>query len=207
MAFGKAYLIRPPRAYRWVFADAVFRKDETEKKVYLTFDDGPHIEATSVALRVLEEHGIKATFFVLGTNAQKHPELVEMIRSKGHQIGNHGMEHVNGWSTNSEAFIKDALAGKSITDSNLFRPPYGKLKLSQYWGLKKSEKIIFWDVISGDFDTTIDANTVVRNVIDNVRNGSIIVMHDSQKALKNMEGSLSTIIQELKKMGYQFGTL
>lgn len=207
MTLAKGYLIRPPKAYRWIFPEALFRKDASVKKVYLTFDDGPHPEATQVALGVLESHGIQATFFMLGKNAKRHPELMERVRNRGHRIGNHGMLHLDGWTSSTDNFEKDVQEGKKITGSSLFRPPYGKLSLSQYRRIKQSEEIVFWDVISGDFDRTINAQQVFTNVVDNVRNGSIIVMHDSEKAKENMAGSLSQIIEELKIQGYEFGLL
>lgn len=201
------YLIRPPRVYRWLFKEAVFRKDTNEKIVYLTFDDGPDPEATEYVLGVLSEHDIKATFFILGKNAKAHPTLIEILRSRGHAIGNHGMNHLNGWTTPTADYIADLEEGKKATNSHLFRPAYGKLTLSQYNGIKRNNTIAFWDVISGDFDQTINGKAVVTNVMGNVRNGSIIVMHDSPKAMKNLRDSLSPIIVALKKKGFEFGTL
>ncbi|MBL4586438.1 MAG: polysaccharide deacetylase family protein [Flavobacteriales bacterium] len=201
------YLIRPPRVYRWLFKEAVFRKDPDKKVVYLTFDDGPHPEATELVLRVLQEHEVKATFFMLGKNVEKYPTVVEQVRQQGHIIGNHGMDHLNGWVTDTNSYTADYLEGKRLIGTDLFRPAYGKLTLSQYNILKKDNIIVFWDVISGDFDTTIGEKTVTDNVLRNVRNGSIIVMHDSQKAMKNLKGSLNGIIEELKKKGFEFGAL
>lgn len=207
MAFGSAYLIRPPQVYRWIYSEAIFRKRTDQKKVYLTFDDGPHPEATPAALRVLESHGVKATFFVLGNNAKQHPELMAELRRGGHQIGNHGMNHLNGWQTSTEAYVKDLNEGKVETKSDLFRPAYGKLTLGQYNQIKKTNEIILWDVISGDFDQSINAAKVIENVLDNVRDGSVIVMHDSKKAYKNMIGSLDKIIEKLNKEGFEFDLL
>lgn len=201
------YLIRPPKVYRWLFKQAIFRENPDEKVVYLTFDDGPHPEATPYVLSVLESHGIKATFFVLGKNVKKHPSLFGRLKEEGHSIGNHGMNHSNGWTTATDEYVKDVVLGKQVTESNLFRPPYGKLSISQYNRLVKTEKIVFWDVISGDFDSKTDNQTVVRNVLNNVRNGSVIVMHDSKKAMNSLMGSMNEIIIELKQKGYSFGVL
>ena len=201
------YLIRPPKVYRWLFKKAVFRENPSEKTVYLTFDDGPHPEATPYVLSVLKSHGIKATFFVLGKNVNEHTELFEKLKAEGHGIGNHGMNHRSGWTTAIDEYIEDVALGKQITKSNLFRPPYGKLTILQYNRLVETEKIVFWDVISGDFDQKIDEVTVVNNVLKNVRNGSIIVMHDSKKAMNNVMGSMNEIIIELKEKGYAFGVL
>ncbi len=201
------YLIRPPKVYRWLFKEAVFRMEPEEKTVYLTFDDGPHPETTEHVLDVLREHRVKATFFMLGKNVARYPQLKQMVSDGGHAIGNHGMEHPNGWVTSTEAFVADFAAGKAITGSSLFRPPYGRLTLSQYNRIKEDSTIVFWDVISGDFDMGISVTDILNNVKKNVRNGSIIVMHDSRKALKNVRESLGPIITELAEMGFGFSTL
>ncbi len=193
--------------YRWLYADALFRFNERERTVYLTFDDGPHPEATPAVLDVLEKHGIKATFFLLGKNVVAHPEIVESLKTKGHTIGNHGMNHLNGWNTSADTYAKDVMAGKELTGSSLFRPPYGKLTFAQYRMLRKTEKLVFWDVISGDFDQHIGSSTVINNVLKNVGNGSIIVMHDSKKAMNNVMGSLNEIIVKLKQDGFCFKAL
>lgn len=201
------YLIRPPKIYRWLFKEAVFRLNPSEKTVYLTFDDGPHPEATPFVLSVLKSHSVKATFFVLGKNAEKHPDIVREIRAEGHQVGNHGMNHLNGWNTSNSLYAEDVALGKAISASNLFRPAYGKLTRAQYKLLAPTEKVVFWDVISGDFDEKTDSKTVVKNVLNNTRAGSVIVMHDSKKAMNNLSGSINEIIVKLKEKGYQFGVL
>jgi peptidoglycan/xylan/chitin deacetylase (PgdA/CDA1 family) len=204
----RPYLIRPPKAYRWLFTDAWFRlENEESKTVYLTFDDGPHPKATPFVLNVLKKHGIKATFFMLGKNAVEYPEIVDRIRQEGHTIGNHGMNHLNGWVTSETDYLNDVKSAERIVDSSLFRPPYGKLGYRQYNQLKTEYQVVFWDVISGDFDTAIDGKNVVKNVIENVREGSIVVMHDSAKAFPNLKDSLETIIVELSSQGFSFGAL
>lgn len=199
--------MRPPKLYRWLYSDAIFRGSEYKKTVYLTFDDGPNPEATDFVLDVLNENKVKATFFVLGKNVVKHPEIVERLKSEGHLIANHGMNHLNGWTTKNDEYAKDVFEGKELIDSDLFRPPYGRLSPCQYTKLRKSERIVFWDVVSGDFDTTIPGAQVVDNVLFNVRNGSIIVMHDSMKALPNLKTSLTEVIEQLSEKGYSFATL
>ena len=201
------YFIRPPKAYRWLFKKAVFRENPNEKTVYLTFDDGPHPEATLYVLGVLKEEKARATFFLLGNNALAQPKLVEQIRKEGHAIGNHGMQHLSGWTTPTKTYVDNVFKAKEILNTSLFRPPYGRLGISQYNKLKTSEEIVFWDVLSGDFDENQSPKTVKDNVLSNVRNGSIILMHDSQKALPNLRGSLKETVQELKKKGYTFGKL
>jgi peptidoglycan/xylan/chitin deacetylase (PgdA/CDA1 family) len=117
------------------------------------------------------------------------------------------MNHLNGWSTNVDNYLKDVEEGRKVTGSKLFRPPYGKLNIGQYKRLKETEQIVFWDVISGDFDQIIEGKRVINNVIEHVRNGSIIVMHDSAKALNNLKSSLSEIIVQLSEKGYRFSTI
>jgi len=203
----RPYLIRPPKVYQWLYSEAIFRMPDNEKVVYLTFDDGPHPEATPYAIDVLRKHDIKATFFVLGKNVDQHPELMSRIEIEGHSVGNHGMSHLNGWNTSVEDYLNDAEKGKSICKSNLFRPAYGKLTYRQYKTLKETEQIILWDIISGDFDSAIGGEQVIANVVNNVRSGSIVVMHDSAKAFNNLKASLSEIIEQLSEKGYRFSTI
>lgn len=200
-------MIRPPKLYRWLYSDAIFRGPESEKTVYLTFDDGPNPEATPFVLDVLRSHGIKATFFLLGNNVLKYSGIAARIKEEGHLIANHGMNHLNGWQARNEDYTKDVMDGKALMESELFRPPYGKLGPMQYRLLRKTEKIVFWDVISGDFDQNIDGNQVLDNVVNNARNGSIIVMHDSKRAFANLKASLNETILQLSEKGYCFGTL
>jgi peptidoglycan-N-acetylglucosamine deacetylase len=175
--------------------------------VYLTFDDGPSAEATPFVLDVLKTHEVKATFFVLGKNAQANPSVLARLKEEGHLVANHGMEHLNGWKTSTQAYVKNTVDGRVLSASNMFRPPYGKLKFRQYLRLRHEHKVVFWDVISGDFDQNVSPKQVIRNVVENSRKGSIIVMHDSIKAMKNMEGSLNGIIMELKAKGFHFEVL
>ena len=192
---------------RWLYSEAIFRKDEGSKTVFITFDDGPSPESTQTILDILREHGAMATFFLLGDNAENQPELVDRIRKEGHSIANHGYKHLDGWSTSLSAYKANTELGKKAVKSNIFRPPYGRLGYLQYLKLKRTEKIVFWDVISGDFDTTLSPERVYKNVVNNVRNGSVIVMHDSRKALPNVKKSLGRIITELKNRGYYLDTL
>ncbi len=201
------FLIRPPKVYRWLFSDALFRKSSQQKSVYLTFDDGPHPEATPFVLDVLKEHDVQATFFVLGKNVEQYPKLMLKLREEGHSVGNHGMNHLNGWRTSTQNYLEDYLLGKERSGSVLFRPAYGKLTVNQYRRIKELGQIVFWDVIAGDFDQNLTPKEVYNNVIGKVRNGSIIVLHDSQKALKNVKESLGQIIIELKEKGYEFERL
>ena len=181
--------------------------DTREKSVHLTFDDGPHPAATSFVLDTLLEEGVSATFFLLGKNAEAHPELMERIVAEGHSIGNHGYSHLNGWNTSSVDYLQNFQKAVPLLGKRLFRPPYGKLGLGQYAQLSKETTIVFWDVISGDFDTTITGEQCTKNVLNSIRNGSIIVMHDSTKALPNLRNSLKETIRSIKCRGFEFKKL
>jgi len=201
------YLIRPPFPYRWLYPKAMFKGDADSESVFLTFDDGPHPEATPFVLDTLAGAGVKATFFLLGKNVERHPHLVERIRQEGHTIGNHGHAHLDGWKTSSRAYLDDFEQGMAVTGSKLFRPAYGRITPTQYKAISLQSKVVLWDVLSGDFDPSITPEKCVLNVERHVRNGSIIVMHDSQKALTNLKGSLKPLIQSMKRLGYKMDKL
>lgn len=196
------YLIRPPFLYRWLFSRALFRVPNEKDTVYLTFDDGPHPEATPFVLDVLKAHGIKATFFVLGKNALAYPELVARISEEGHTLGNHGMNHLNGWQTDVETYVADSLEAQQLLGTELYRPPYGRITWRQYRRISQEQKVVLWDVISGDFDGSITHKEVIDNVLKNVRGGSIVTMHDSSKAMNALKSSMNEIITLLKERGY-----
>lgn len=201
------YLIRPPFLYKWLFPKALFRMDSSEKTVYLTFDDGPHPEATSFVLDVLKEENVPATFFLLGKNAEAHPDLLARISSDGHTIANHGHEHLDGWKTNKVNYLNNFQRAAPLLGTQFFRPPYGRITWRQYRAISSNTAVVLWDVIAGDFNTTISPQQCEANVLRAVRNGSIIVMHDSQKALPILRNSLRSIIRTIKTLGYGFKKL
>lgn len=179
------------------------------KKVYLTFDDGPTPEITEWTLNQLKKYGAKATFFCIGDNIKKHPEIFQKIITEGHAFGNHTFNHMNGWKTPNDNYIEniklcESEQHKISTINNvLFRPPYGKIKPSQSKKLRKlGYKIIMWDVLSEDFDVTISKEKCLENVTNNVTNGSIIVFHDSKKAFTNLEYTLPRALEFLKEKGF-----
>lgn len=296
------YLVRPPFFLQWYYPNLIWHKPTHEKIVYLTFDDGPIPNVTDFVLDTLKNFDIKATFFCIGDNIDKHPTVFERIRNEGHTVGNHSYHHLKGWKTDDTAYLEDFEKCQALTQTNLFRPPYGRIKKSQIRSLKskvesqqfaertstlnpkpytanlhirelkdqrpklkaevksetlkvesvkleaerlkikdkgqteklkpESEKsvgssqfsvadsqpfqpkaencqlqIIMWDVLSGDFDTSISADRCYRNVINNVKNGSIIVFHDSLKAWERLEYALPKTIEHLRKLGYRFEKL
>jgi peptidoglycan/xylan/chitin deacetylase (PgdA/CDA1 family) len=182
-----------------------------EKKVYLTFDDGPTPEITAWVLNQLKEFNAKATFFCIGENIQKYPEIYNSILVNGHAIGNHTFSHYNGLKTKTSDYIENVLLCKEVIqqpasgNQQLFRPPYGKLRRSQANMLrKKNYKIIMWDVLSADFDSQISPGKCLENVIKNVQKGSIIVFHDSAKAMDRLRIALPKVLLHFSNLGYQF---
>ena len=185
-----------------LFSNYVWDIPNNENKVYLTFDDGPTPEITQWTLNQLKEYNAKATFFCIGDNVRKYPEIFQKVINEGHSIGNHTFNHLNGWKTNTSDYIKNVKLYET-EHCKLFRPPYGKIKPSQSKILRKlGYRIIMWDIISYDFDATISKEQCLENVLKNVKSGSIIVFHDSKKAFSNLEYALPRTLQFLKEKGF-----
>lgn len=180
---------------------------EEEKKVYLTFDDGPVPEVTPQVLDILKEKNIKATFFCVGENVQRNPDLLARIKEEGHSLGNHTFHHLQGIKCDDRRYYKDIEAAENLIGTGMFRPPHGLLKHAQYHHLKKLYNIVMWDVISCDYDASLTPEHCFCNVADFVRNGSIITFHDSIKAQKNVLAILPRVIDYLKEQGYSFGKI
>jgi peptidoglycan-N-acetylglucosamine deacetylase len=205
------YLVRPPYLLKKLFPEAVWRMNALEKKIYLTFDDGPVPEVTPLVLDILKQEHIKATFFCVGGNVVKHPELFAEILKQGHAVGNHTYNHLKGWNTDTGKYLDNINQCAEVVPSALFRPPYGKMKKSQArLLLSKSapahlpSTIVMWDVLSGDYDKNTSPEKCLKNVTDNLRKGSIILFHDSIKAQPNMLFALPRFIQFAKQNGYEF---
>lgn len=201
------HFVRTPFFIRVWYAEGIWNKPRDDNKIYLTFDDGPIPDITPWILDILKEYKVKATFFCVGENIQKHPDIFLRIREEGHQIGNHTYNHLKGWNTEDSTYLDNVKKCQELTGTALFRPPYGKAKKSQLKILKKSFDIIMWDVLSGDYDTDISAEQCLKNVVKYTKNGSIIVFHDSLKAQKNVWYALPKAIEYLLKKGYVFDTL
>ncbi len=197
------YLVKTPLFAQWLFKKLVWRIVNTEK-VFLTFDDGPVPEATPWVLDVLKDEGIKATFFCVGENVVKHPDIYQRIINEGHSIGNHTFNHLNAWKTDSETYLSNIDKASEIIETKLFRPPYGKLSPSLSKKLEEDYDIIMWDVLSGDFDSNISAEKCLNNVTKNAKEGSIIVFHDSIKAIDKLKYVLPEVIRLFKEKGLQF---
>jgi peptidoglycan/xylan/chitin deacetylase (PgdA/CDA1 family) len=206
------YFVKTPRWLRKIYGSYVWRIPVNERIVYLTFDDGPHPQATPFILGLLKQYNASGTFFCIGKNVVAHPELYQQIIEAGHAVGNHTYNHLNGWKTKTNIYMKDiALAAQHI-DSNLFRPPYGRITSFQAKNLKavlkgKQPKVIMWDVLSGDFDMDITNDRCLSNVVLSVVPGSIVVFHDSQKALHKLQYVLPRVLEYFSQKGYSFSAI
>jgi peptidoglycan-N-acetylglucosamine deacetylase len=207
------YLVRPSYLIKKLYPGAIWRIGAEKKIVYLTFDDGPVPEVTEWVLDLLKEKNIKATFFCVGSNVKKNPEIFRRIIKENHSIGNHTENHLNGWKSTSDEYRKnieecqDTFRKYSLNDTPLFRPPYGKMKQSNIAHLKSKYSIIMWDVLSGDYDKKTSPQKCFENVAENFREGSIVVFHDSYKAEENLKFALPRFIDHAAGMGYSFGIL
>jgi peptidoglycan-N-acetylglucosamine deacetylase len=200
------YLVKTPWWLKKIYPECTWQMDTAEKKIYLTFDDGPHPVATSFILEELKKFNAKATFFCIGKNVAEYPFIYEQIIDEGHRPGNHTYNHLNGWKTSDENYINNAVMAKKLIDSNLFRPPYGratkfqlKLLRSQY-GLSP----IMWTVLSGDFDTSLSKKKCLQHVMNKTNSGSIVVFHDSEKAYEKVQYVLPKMLSHFSEQGYQF---
>lgn len=179
----------------------------SEKKIYLTFDDGPIPDVTPKVVALLNQYNARATFFCVGNNVQKHPYEFSLLQKNNHAIGNHTQRHINGFKSSVEAYVEDVTAASYHIKSTLFRPPYGRIKPLQYFVLKKKYKIVMWDVLSYDFDDKITYEECLRNILDKTRNGSIIVFHDSVKAADKMLYVLPRFLDHFSNAGYSFESI
>ncbi|MDR1809019.1 MAG: polysaccharide deacetylase family protein [Prevotella sp.] len=199
---------QPPVLYRLMFPGGIWRiPPTTGKAVYLTFDDGPIPGITPWVLDTLDKYNIKATFFCVGDNVRKYPEIYRQILERGHCVGNHTFNHLQGLRTRTKNYIKNVeLAAKYII-SEMVRPPHGHIRLRQFFKLRKKYHVVLWDVVTRDYSKYTTPEQVFENVKRYTRNGSIIVFHDSLKAEKNMKYALPLAIEWLKEQGYEFRLL
>jgi peptidoglycan/xylan/chitin deacetylase (PgdA/CDA1 family) len=192
---------------RQLFRSLLWRVDTTEKVLYLTFDDGPVPEVTPWVLDELQRHGAKATFFVVGNNVRKHPQLLQRLTADGHRVGNHTEHHVNGWNTPTRAYLREVQECDRRVRSRLFRPPYGRIRLTQIRALRKRFRIVMWDVLSRDYDRGITGDDCLQRVLRGVRPGSIVVFHDSLKAEERLRHALPRVLEHFSELGYRFEAL
>lgn len=186
----------------------VWRVPGHTKELYLTFDDGPIPEVTPKILDLLEEFQAKATFFCIGHNIHKHPDLFREVQARGHAVGNHTYHHVNGWKNSTSAYLQEVEQCQAMTGTSLFRPPYGKIKPSQYKALKEAGyQIIMWEVLSADYEPSLSADQVWQRVINHTKPGSILLFHDSLKAEKRVLPVLKRLLAHYSSTGYSFRAL
>lgn len=202
------FIEQPPLLYRLLFPEAIWRVNRSgAATVYITFDDGPIPEVTPQVLDILDDEDVKATFFMVGDNVRRHPELLDEVRRRGHVVGNHTMHHLQGRSTSCRNYLRDIAEADALIGSNLFRPPHGIMRWSQAAALKRRYNIIMYDVVTRDYSRRLTPRDVLENVRRYARSGSIIVFHDSLKARDNMLWALPRAIRWLRQQGYSFGTL
>lgn len=204
---------QPARFLRWLYPHAIWRMDPTEKSVYLTFDDGPIPEATPFVLETLARYDIKATFFVVGDNVRKHPDVFRQVVEAGHRIGNHTFNHVGGFKWLSENYLANTLKAQVLigdvhSTPPLFRPPHGWMRPLQYRIIRRQGyRIIMWDLVTRDYSSWLTAQEVLDNVKRYARNGSIITFHDSLRSIDKLHKILPTALEWLLEQGYEFRIL
>ena len=201
------YLIKTPFWLRAFYPNCTWNIPSKDKVIYISFDDGPHPEVTPFVLEQLKAFNAKATFFCIGNNVLKHPNIYESILSEGHKVGNHTYDHLNGWKTDTDVYIENIKDAANLIESNLFRPPYGRISKKQIKAIKQTtslpNQIIMWDVLSADFDLKLNGEDCARNVIKHTKPGSIIVFHDSQKAWDRVLVALPIVLAYFSKLGYR----
>lgn len=195
---------KTPNIIQWLFPKILWKQKNTNKTIYLTFDDGPIPIVTEFVLDELEKYNAKATFFCIGDNIQKHPALFELVKQKGHSIGNHTFNHLNGWKNTNEIYFSNIEQCQQFTQTNLFRPPYGKMRYTQYKKLSNNYQIVFWNILSYDFDKNLNQEKAFKKLVRHTKSGSILVFHDSWKAFENLKFLLPLYLEYFSKLGYKF---
>ncbi|WP_290452959.1 polysaccharide deacetylase family protein [uncultured Muribaculum sp.] len=199
------FIEQPPLLYRILFPEAIWRiKRRKRKVVYLTFDDGPIPEVTPWVLDLLDFYGVKATFFLVGDNVAKSPQLFEEIKRRGHAWGNHTMNHLQGFMVTSRRYLRNIHKAHELIDSTLYRPPHGIMRWGQAAVIKDHFNIVMYDLVTRDYSKKMTGEKVLKNVKRYARNGSIIVFHDSLKAEANLRYALPRAIEWLQQQGYEF---
>lgn len=196
-----------PEIIRKFYRHALWRLDKNSKVLYLTFDDGPNKPTTPWLLDELDRLGIKATFFCIGNNVEKNPDIYAEIIRRGHRVGSHGFGHVRGTYRSNEKFLADVKKAEQFIQSDLYRPPYGQIRPSQARKLSSKYKVVLWDVITRDYDPDLTPEEIYNIAVKYARNGSIIVFHSSVKAEKNMKYAFPKAVEYWKQQGYTFGLL
>ena len=195
---------QPAFFLRWLYPNALWRMDPNEHSVYLTFDDGPIPEVTPWVLDVLDQYNVKATFFMVGDNIRKHPAEFEMVKARGHRLGNHTYNHLSGHLHGIRSYVRNVERANYYLHTNLFRPPHGWMKWTQYYALLSRYRIVMWDVVTRDYSRRLTAADVLNNVKRYARPGSIITFHDSLKSIDKLRTALPAAIEWLRDENYTF---
>ncbi|WP_026904162.1 polysaccharide deacetylase family protein [Pedobacter glucosidilyticus] len=207
------YLVKTPWLLKKFYPkNLVWNNSRAEKIIYLTFDDGPIPIVTPFVLEILKKFNAKATFFCIGENINKHPQIFEQLKTEGHAIGNHTYNHLNGWKSDNNTYINNISKCQELTQTNIFRPPYGRIKKSQITlinqlKIEQNLKIIMWDVLSGDFDAQLSPEKCLKNVLKHTENGSVVVFHDSLKAFDRLKYTLPKALAHWQAQGYEFRSI
>jgi peptidoglycan/xylan/chitin deacetylase (PgdA/CDA1 family) len=204
------YLVKTPWLLKKLYPQLTWDVNKAGRCIYLTFDDGPIPIVTPFVLNILKQYNAKATFFCIGDNISKHPDIFEQVKADGHAIGNHTYNHLKGWETDDTTYLDNFLLADRFINTKLFRPPYGRIKKSQAKLLKKAKpglKLVMWNVLSGDFDVKLKPERCLDNVINNTTAGDIVLFHDSLKAFDRLEYALPKALEYWSKAGYEFKAL
>lgn len=185
----------------------VWEMSGKEKRIFLTFDDGPIPELTPWILETLNNYNAKATFFCVGENLKKHQDIYQQIKENAHVIGNHTENHLNGWKNKPQEYIDNIQACEEESQSKLFRPPYGKIKPKQIKMIREEYAIIYWTVLSGDFDESLSPQKCLQRILKKTKAGSIVVFHDNIKAIPRITYALPRFLAHFSALGYRFEAL
>ncbi|HMI77743.1 MAG TPA: polysaccharide deacetylase family protein [Ferruginibacter sp.] len=201
------YFVKTPKWVRKLYGAGIWQMADNPKAIYLTFDDGPHPEVTPFVLDELKKYGAKASFFCVGRNVLENPAIYKRIIDEGHSVGNHTYNHLDGWKTDSAAYLADIEKARAYINSDLFRPPYGRITRTQQRNISASIppfNIIMWTVLSGDFDMQLSPEQCCKNVIKNTQSGSVVVFHDSEKANERIRYALPLVLKHFSERGFLF---
>jgi peptidoglycan/xylan/chitin deacetylase (PgdA/CDA1 family) len=202
--------VKTPWFVKLLYSSLLWNKARDGNRIFVTFDDGPIPIVTPFVLNILQKHNAKATFFCIGDNVRKHPDIFEQIKNEGHSIGNHTFNHLRGWVTADDIYIDNFRKADELIHSDLFRPPYGRLKRSQIKLLRQERpglQIVMWDILSKDYDKSVRPEKCLENVLKYTRPGSIVLFHDSLKAFDRLEYVLPRAMEEWSKRGWEFSVL